>query len=49
MTTSIADWTMIAATSDGSRALLGGTAIRNRETEFSEGSLAGNSGWTDGA
>ena len=48
MTTSIADWTMIAATSDGSRALLGSTAIRNRETEFSEGSLAGISGWTDG-
>ena len=48
MTTSIADWTMIAATSDGSRALLGSTAIRNRETEFSEGSLTGISGWTDG-
>ena len=49
MTTSIADWTMIAATSDGSRALLGGVAIRNRETEFRDAaSLSNTTGWTDG-
>ena len=49
MTTSIADWTMIAATSDGSRALLGGVAIRNRETEFQDAaSLSNTTGWTDG-
>ncbi len=51
MTTSIADWTMIAATSDGSRAILGaGESIRNRETEFgaTAAALTNISGWTDG-